>query len=99
MTDYLEDCITVSNAARRFLSNCMAKDDESIGRHIDILISAAVETTNPAEQLKIVKLLLAIRNPQYRLQGDKYPKDPAKYPPYHMFPFLEMNLKDTYNCK
>lgn len=89
----------MSNAARGFLGSCLAKDDESIGTHIDILSSIAVETTNPSEQLKINKLLLAIRNLQYRLQGDKYPKQPAKYPPFHMFPFLKMNLKDMYSCK
>lgn len=99
LADYLEDRISVSNAARGFLSNCMAKDDASIGRHINILSSAALETTNPAEQLKIVKLFPAIRNLQYSLQGDKHPKDPANYASYDMFPFLEMNLKDTYNCK
>lgn len=93
----------MSNAARGFLSSCTAKDyDESIERHIDILSSAAVcmiETTNPGEQLKVVTLLLAICNLQYyctvyKVTGNQ--KDPAKYPPYHMLTFLEMNLKDTY---
>lgn len=98
LTDYMEDWISVSNAALKFLGDCKAKDD-SIERHINILSAAAVETSNPAEQAKIVKLFLAVRNLQYRLQGNKYEKNPSKYPPYHMFPFLGMNLMDTYNCK
>lgn len=99
LTDYLEDRISVSNAARGFLGDCKAKDDASIERHINILSAAALETSIPAEQAKIVKLFLAVRNLQYRLHGNKYQKNPSKYPPYDMFPFLEMNLKDTYNCK
>lgn len=99
LTDYLEDRISVSNAACGFLGNCKAKDNAYIERHINILSAAALETSNPAEQTKIVKLFLAVRNFQYRLHANKYQKNPSKYPPYDMFPFLEMNLKDTYNCK
>lgn len=33
---------------------------------------------------------------EYRLQGNKYSKDPVKYVLYHMLSFLEMNLKDAY---
>ncbi len=98
LTDYMEDRISASDAARKFLGDCKAKDD-SLEKHINILSAAAVETSNPAEQAKIVKLFLAVRNLQYRLQGNKYEKNPSKYPPYHMFPSLEMDLMDTYNCK
>lgn len=66
----------------------MMKDGPSIENRITILTSAALETMDPAEQLKIVKLLLAIRNLQYTLHGDKYRKDPTTYPPHGMFPFL-----------
>ena len=65
LTAYTEDRISVSNAARGFLFDCKAKDDPSIKMHINILSAAAVETTNPAEQAKIVKLFLAVRNLQY----------------------------------
>lgn len=99
LTDYLEDRISVSNAARGFLGDCKAKDEASFERHVNILSAAALETANPTEQSKIVKLFLAVRNFQYRLPGNKHPKTPSIYPPYDMFPFLEMNLKDTYNCK
>lgn len=75
LTDYLEDRISVSNAARGFLGNRKAKDDAYIERHINILFAAALETSNPAEQTKIVKLFLAARNLQLPSTSQQVPKE------------------------
>lgn len=109
-------CVSLSNCGPRIsLAAARRRNDESVGRqHRHHYPPPAVENNEAGRNSwKIVKLspMYAIRNVQYRLQGDKvcmYHAQKKKYPAKSMYsyplwltipqcsPVLEMNLKDTY---
>lgn len=98
MEDLIDEKISARDAARAYTQSLVKAKEPSLKKHLEILLSAAVETFDPIVQEKVVMLLSAIRHLQYAPQTGHIWKHLASLgkscPTKDMFPGFEKHIAD-----
>lgn len=69
MEDLIDEKISARDAARAFTQSLLKAEEPSLKKHLQVVLSAAVENFDPTVQEKVVMLLSAIRHLQYAPQS------------------------------
>lgn len=98
MEDLIDEKISARDAARAYTQSLVKAKEPSLKKHLEVLLSAAVENFDPIVQEKVVMLLSAIRHLQYAPQTGhmwKYLASLGKTcPTKDMFPGFEKHIED-----
>lgn len=98
MEDLIDEKISARDAARAYTQSLLRAEEPSLRKHLQIVLSAAVENFDPLVQEKVVMLLSAIRHLQYAPQTGhmwKYLASMGKTcPSKDMFPGFEKQVTD-----
>lgn len=98
MEDLIDQKISARDAARAYTQSLLRAEEPSLKKHLQVVLSAAVENFDPLVQEKVVMLLLAIRHLQYAPQTGhmwKYLASMGKTcPSKDMFPGFEKQVTD-----
>ena len=65
MEDLIDENISARDAARAYTQSLVKAKGPLLKKHLEVLLSAAVENFDPIAQEKVVMLLSAIRHLQY----------------------------------
>lgn len=98
MEDLIDEKISARDAARAYTQSLLRAEEPSLKKHLQVVLSAAVENFDPLVQEKVVMLLSAIRHLQYAPQTGhmwKYLASMGKTcPSKDMFPGFEKQVTD-----
>lgn len=98
MEDLIDENISARDAARAYTQSLVKAKEPSLEKHLEVLLSAAVENFDPNVQEKIVMLLSAIRHLQYAPQTGHMWKYLAflgkSCPTKDMFPGFKKHIAD-----
>lgn len=98
MEDLIDEKISARDAARAYTQSLLKAEEPSLKKHLQVMLSAAVENFDPTVQEKVVMLLSAIRHLQYAPQTGHIWKHLASLgktcPTKDMFPGFEKQVAD-----
>ena len=98
MEDLIDEKISARDAARVYTQSLLEVEEPSLKKHLEVVLSAAVENFDRIVQEKVVMLLSAIRHLQYAPQTGhmwKYLASLGKTcPTKDMFPGFEKHVAD-----